>query len=159
MPIFVHLAPASQTKRIRKAGIKHGDRGVFCMPDVPVYYVSHQWVRELRRWKPGPMMAVYFSLLDTDQVWVGHYFRPHRRCGANEATKEIMDSPDAQGYEVILERSIKPSEIRKVRSRGSPGDGLAIPATSTSETAVSLPLLQSRRYQSTAPEKVFQPAG
>lgn len=116
MPIFVHLASANQIKRIRKVGIKHGSRGVFCMPVIPVYYISHQWVRELRRWKRGPMMAVYFSLPDDEQVWVGHYFRPHRHCGANEATKEIMDSPDAEGFEVIVERSIKPNEIRKVRA-------------------------------------------
>lgn len=116
MPIFIHLAPANQIKRIRKVGIKRSNGYVFCMPVVPVYYVSHQWVRELRRWKPGPMMAVYFSLPDAEQVWVGHYFKQHRHCGANEATKEIMDAPDAQGFEVIVERSIKPSEIRKIRA-------------------------------------------
>lgn len=61
-------------------------------------------------------MAVYFSLPDDEQVWVGRYSGPHRHCGANEATKEIMDSPDAEGFEVIVERSIKPGEIRRVRA-------------------------------------------
>src|SRR5262249_15126456 len=58
---------------------------------------------------------IYFSLPDDEQVWVGHYFRPHRRCAANEATQEIMRAPDTEGFEVIVERAIHPSEIRKVR--------------------------------------------
>jgi hypothetical protein len=116
MPTFVHLAAASQISHIRRVGIKRGRRGVFCMPVLPVYYISHQWVRELRRRGQGQLMAVYFYLPDSEPVWVGRYAEPHHQCGANEAAKEIMDAYDADGYEVILDQSIGASELRKVRA-------------------------------------------
>lgn len=116
MPIFVHLAPANRVRNIRHAGIKYRPRGVFCLPVVPVYYVSHQWARELRRRGQGVIVAIDFRLPDDEQVWVGRYFEQHRLCTASAAAKEIMDAADPAGYEVIVPRSIAPSELRKVRA-------------------------------------------
>lgn len=116
MPIFVHLTPASQVKRIRRNGIRQRPRGVFCQPVVPVYYFSHQWVRELRRRGQGMIVAIYFWLPDGEQVWVGRYNEPHQLCAASEAAKAIMDAADPEGYEVIVQRTIAPSELRKVRA-------------------------------------------
>jgi hypothetical protein len=166
MPIFVHLAPASQIKHIRKVGIKRSNGYVFCMPVVPVFYVSHQWVHELRRWKPGPMMAVYFSLPDDEQVWVGHYSKRHRQRGANEATKEIMDSPDAQGFEVIVERAIEPSEIRKIRAipqvtgwRYMPGQHQRPPCFCPSCSRGDVNVQRQRRYGERLKKRAIAQAG
>src|SRR5258708_29193229 len=60
MPIFVHLTPAKDLKRIVRAGIKHGGRGVFCMPMLPNYYISHQWIRELKRGGERAPLGGYF---------------------------------------------------------------------------------------------------
>jgi hypothetical protein len=116
MPTFVHLTPANQVKRIRRGGIRRGRWGVYCMPVVPVYYVAHQWVRELRRGGQRVLVAVYCSVPDDEPVWVGRYFEPHRLCAASEASAEIMRAADPQGYEVIVQRSIGPGELRKVRA-------------------------------------------
>lgn len=51
MPILVHLADERVVTSIRKNGIKIGkdQQGIFCMPVLQNFYVSHQWLRELKR--------------------------------------------------------------------------------------------------------------
>ncbi len=46
MAILVHLAPEKLGARFLKSGIR---KGVYCMPLLPNYYASHQWLRELKR--------------------------------------------------------------------------------------------------------------
>lgn len=116
MPMFVHLAPARQVAHIRRVGIARGRRGVYCLPVVPDYQVAHQWSRELRRRGQRVLLAVYFALPGDEPVVVGHYNGPHRQCGAADAAKEVLRAPDAAGYEVIVERSILPAELRRVRT-------------------------------------------
>jgi len=41
MPMLVHLTPEKHLSRIVRNGIR-SDRGVYCMPVLPDYYVSHQ---------------------------------------------------------------------------------------------------------------------
>jgi hypothetical protein len=48
MPLLVHLTPEKYVARIVRNGIRTG-RGVYCLPVLPSYYVSHQWLRELKR--------------------------------------------------------------------------------------------------------------
>ena len=60
MPLFVHLTPEKQAKRIRRAGIR-GCPGVYCLPVGPDYYVSHQWLRELKRRGQRTIVGVYFQ--------------------------------------------------------------------------------------------------
>ncbi len=61
MPTFVHLAPDKFATRIRRNGIrarKHwialrpepvGVRGVYCMPVIGNFFITHQWLREMKR--------------------------------------------------------------------------------------------------------------
>lgn len=123
MPIFVHLAPQSRVGLIRRNGIRRpgravGDRpgGVFAMPVARNFYVSHQWLRELRRWKKGPYAGVYFRIGDDEPVWVGHYGRVHNEMTAAEASAEFQGSEDRQGWEVIIPRRIEANEIHRVRA-------------------------------------------
>lgn len=122
MPIFVHLAPESRTRQIRRNGIRHSryalpqlPRGVFAVPVTANYYLSHQWLRELKRSGRGPIVAVHFRIHDAERVWVGHYGNAHQEMAAAEAVSEFM-SPDArEGWEVIIPRSIDAAEIHRVR--------------------------------------------
>ena len=115
MPVFVHLTPARYVQRIRKSGIKRGQRGVFCLPVLPNYHVSHQWLRELKRRGQRTIVAIHFRLGSEEEVWVGRYNEPHQQVTAGVAIAIIMRASDAQGYEVIIPHSISPSAIHRVR--------------------------------------------
>jgi len=92
MAMFVHLAPESRLALIRRNGIRRLRRaagnfpgGVFAVPVTRNFYVSHQWLRELKRRNQGPIAAVYFRIPDDERVWVGHYNQVHRWLSASEA--------------------------------------------------------------------------
>jgi hypothetical protein len=121
--MFVHLAPASRVVLIRRNGISRlrrarGDRpaGIFAMPFTRNFYVSHQWLRELKRRGQGALSGVYFRLPDSEPVWVGHYGQAHRRMTAAEAVAEFMGAENREGWEVIIPRRIAAKEIHRVRS-------------------------------------------
>jgi hypothetical protein len=123
MAMFVHLAVASRVAHIRRAGISrvrkaHGDSpgGVFAVPVTRNFYVSHQWLRELKRRNAGPLAGIYFRIPDGEDVWVGHYNQHHRRMTAAQAVAEFGNADDRQGWEVIVPRRIAPSEIHRVRN-------------------------------------------
>jgi len=122
MAMFVHLAPESQIGLIRRNGIRRLRRavgnfpgGVFAVPVTRSFYVSHQWLRELKRRNQGPIAAVYFRIPDEERIWVGHYNQGHRWMSASEAVAEFMTAADAQGWEVVIPRRIEASEIHKTR--------------------------------------------
>jgi hypothetical protein len=121
MAMFVHLAPESRLARVRRNGIRRLRRtdnvpaGVFAVPVTRSFYVSHQWLRELKRRNQGPIAAVYFRINDEEQVWIGHYHRAHRWMTAAAAVAEFMTATDAQGWEVVVPRRIDFKEIHKTR--------------------------------------------
>ena len=115
MALFVHLAPAKAVARIRRAGIKRGRWGVFCMPVLADYYTTHQWARELKRRGHRRMLAISFWLDDADLVEVGRFSTPHQTMRASEAVKALMEAEDRQGYEVIVPHAISPRDLRAVR--------------------------------------------
>ena len=103
MAMFVHLAPESRVALIRRNGIRRLRRasgnfpsGVFAVPVTRNFYVSHQWLRELKRRNEGPITAVYFRVPDDERVWVGHYNQAHRWLRASEAVGEFMEAEDAR---------------------------------------------------------------
>jgi hypothetical protein len=123
MPIFVHLAPESRVTLIRRNGISRlrqawGDRpaGIFAMPVTRNFFISHQWLRELKRRGQGAISGVYFRLSDEEPVWVGHYGRAHCRITAAEAVGELLEAQSREGWEVIIPRRIAAKEIHRVRS-------------------------------------------
>jgi hypothetical protein len=122
MAMFVHLAPETRIAVIRRNGIRRLRRavrdfpgGVFAVPVTRNFYVSHQWLRELKRRNKGRIAGVYFRIPDRDNVWVGHYNQSHRWMTAVEAVAEFMAAEDAQGWEVVIPRRIEPAEIHKSR--------------------------------------------
>jgi hypothetical protein len=121
MATFVHLTPEKYVRSIERTGIKAGPTwlsppdGVYAVPVVPDFSVSHQWLRELKRGGQRTICGVYFRIPDEEQVWVGHYGRNHLRASAAEAVRLMMNAGDAQGYEVIIPRKIDRDEILSVR--------------------------------------------
>jgi hypothetical protein len=121
--MFVHLAPESSITRIRRSGItrvrKAGGNfpgGVFAVPVTRNFFLSNQWLRELKRRGEGPIAGVYFRVPDQERVWVGHYNQAHRWMTAAEAVAEFMAAEAREGWEVVVPRKIAPDEIHRVRS-------------------------------------------
>ena len=119
--MFVHLTAEKQLKSILRNGISRlrrqrgGIRGIFAMPVTRNFYVSHQWLRELKRRGQRPIAGVYFRIPDDETVWVGHYNQAHRKMAAAEATVAIQEAQPAEGFEVIVPRRIAAKEIHRVR--------------------------------------------
>lgn len=123
MAMFVHLAPQSRVERIRRNGIARlrkpiGDRpgGVFAVPVTRNFFVSHQWLRELKRRGEGPIAGVYFRIPDDEVVWIGHYGLSHASVTAAEAVAEFMTSEVREGWEVIVPRPVAAKELHRVRA-------------------------------------------
>ena len=121
MALFVHLTPEKNIKAIIGAGIKPGyKRGtlpesVFAVPVTPNFYVSHQWLRELRRSGQRTICGVYFRIPDEETVHIGHYNENHRAVTATEATAIFMEAENREGYEVLVPRKVESGEIHRVR--------------------------------------------
>ncbi len=123
MPMFVHLAPESRVTLIRRNGIgrlrkAQGERpgGLYAMPVTRNFYVSHQWLRELKRRGQGAVAGIYFRIPDDEPVWVGHYGQAHRAMTAAQATAEFSVAENREGWEVIIPRRVEAKEIHRVRS-------------------------------------------
>jgi hypothetical protein len=118
MATLVHLADANNTERIRKNGIKPGKilAGVYCMPVLPDFYASHQWLRELKAGGVKTLVAVYFKVTDDHPVYIRKLGGKHRRMDLSLAIKEIWNAEDKSGYELILDGKIEASEIVAIKS-------------------------------------------
>ncbi|MEO1296556.1 MAG: hypothetical protein AAFW75_12250, partial [Cyanobacteria bacterium J06636_16] len=98
MAMFVHLASENDTNSIQRVGIKpcRGTNeypgGVFAMPVTPEFYISHQWLRELKRNGQRTIAAIYFRIPDDETVFVGHYNKRHCEVTADEAIDIIWDT-------------------------------------------------------------------
>jgi hypothetical protein len=117
MALLVHLTPEKNARRIRRAGIAASGsrRGVFCMPVMPSYVLSHQWLRELRRGGQRLIVAVDFRIPDDEMVLVGHYSATQVEMPAVEAVSVITHAEDARGYQILVPRAIAPAELHRVR--------------------------------------------
>src|SRR5437660_11632248 len=119
MAMFVHLAPEKKVKSILRNGISRLRKktgvpsGIFAMPVTRNFYISHQWLRELKRRNQGPIAGIYFRIPDDEQVWVGHYNQGHRWMAASKAVAEFMAAEDAKGWEVVVPRRIEADEIHR----------------------------------------------
>ncbi len=120
--MFVHLAPEKRVPVILRNGIRRMRRargdfpgGVFAVPVTRNFYVSHQWLRELKRQNQAVIAGIYFRIPDSEQVWVGHYGQAHRWMTSAEAVAAFMNAEDAYGWEVIIPRAIEARELHRTR--------------------------------------------
>ena len=126
MALFVHLAPENDSDSIRRSGIKTRrvrnvardgyDRIVFAMPVTNDFYVSHQWLRELKRSGQRTIVGVYFRIPDEQLVLVGHYNQAHTEMTASEAVGVVFNAEQPEGFEVVIPRKIDAKEIHKINT-------------------------------------------
>ena len=120
MAMFVHLTSEKSIKIIRRNGIsrirkRDRPRGIYAMPVTRNFYVSHQWLRELKRRGVSTIAGVYFRVPDSQPVWVGHYNQAHQQMTAAGAAAMIAAN-NQEGYEVIVPRRIDKKEIHRVKA-------------------------------------------
>ena len=85
------------------------------MPVLPNFYVSHQWLRELKRNGVKTFVGVYFRVSSAEMVYAGKYGKKHKHIPLGQAIKELMDLEDPLGYELIVDRKIEAKEITKIK--------------------------------------------
>ena len=117
MPTLIHLADERETASIMNAGIRPRAKGggVYCLPVLPNFYVSHQWLRELKRWGARTYVGVYFKIHSDEMVFAGRFNEKHRLTRLGDAIKEIMSLDDPLGYELIVDRKINPTELSGIK--------------------------------------------
>jgi hypothetical protein len=120
MVIFVHLTPEKNLDFILGHGItrlrQQGDhpKGIFAMPAARSFYVSHQWLGELKERGHLTVAGLYFRVPESEPVWVGHYLRDHLEMTSVEARDLFIREHRPEGFEVIVPRAIKPDEIYRI---------------------------------------------
>jgi hypothetical protein len=118
VPVVVHITDEKNAASVLRAGIRLPKEAgaIYLMPMLQSHFISHQWIRELRRRGSRVLAGVYFRLPSTEIVWAGKYHEPHREVPLADAVKELRALSDPLGYEVFVTRKISPSEIERVRS-------------------------------------------
>jgi hypothetical protein len=115
MATFVHLAFETDLKSISKNGISLSkDRKcVYAMPVSPNFFVSHQWLRELKRRKNISIIGVYFRIADDERVFAGRYNGEHEEMSAAQASGLVTN--DDLGFEVLIQRRIESHEVHRIK--------------------------------------------
>ncbi len=122
MPTFVHITSEDAAKKAKRGGLRptrlNGPalKGVFAMPVVPNFQISHQWLREMKRWRSGLVVGVYFNVPDVELVLVGHYGEKPHQMTAAQAAAHVMSQSTMTGVQVVIVRRIHPKEILRIRS-------------------------------------------
>src|SRR5258706_6053917 len=112
MPTLVHITDEKNATAILRSGIRlpGKNKGIYFMLVLQSHFISHQWIRELRRGGAKVLVGVYFRLPSSEQVWAGLYNQPHRSIVLGEAIREIRALKDPLGYEIFINRSSGRSE-------------------------------------------------
>jgi hypothetical protein len=85
------------------------------MPVLASFTLTYQWVRELRRWHAGVLVAVHLRLPDDEPVTVGRYGAAPLEVTAAQAVAAVRELDDPRGYEVFVRRAITTAEVRRIR--------------------------------------------
>lgn len=120
MPQFIHLTDDRKVGLIRKNGIiaskiyGRDQKGVFATPVSQNHYLSHQWLRELKRRGIPTISAIQFSIADDTEVEIGRYNADHITTTAAEAVRIFREHESGLGLEVIIPESIPAKAINRV---------------------------------------------
>jgi hypothetical protein len=128
MPRLIHLAPEATAKRIVINGIRarriprhpadhlceDPDRLIWAFPLLPGFTASYQWLRELKWRGARTIVAVVFKIDDDEPVFVRHFGQEPRAMSAAEAYGLILRLDNPFGYEIMIPRRIRPSEIERL---------------------------------------------
>lgn len=121
MAMFVHLTSEKNSASVQRTGIRKSKSwngeviGVYAMPVTENFYISHQWLRELKSTGQRTIVGVYFRVPDDEKVLVAHYNSEHVEMTASDAVAVFLNEERTEGYEVIVPRKIEAKEIHKIR--------------------------------------------
>lgn len=113
MVMLVHVTAAKLEPKIKRSGLQ-SRRGVYAFPVLPSHTLTHQWTREILKWKRQPMIGVYFRLPDHEPVRFGRYGQVMRTLPAARAVGEIVQLGDSRGQQLIIDRNIQAREIARI---------------------------------------------
>lgn len=113
MAMLVHVTAAKLEPKIKRSGLR-ADYGIYAFPVLPNYTLTHQWTREILKWKRQPMIGVYFRIPDDEVVQFGRYGHVQRTLPASRAVGEIRKEADPRGFQIIIDRVVRSSEIVRV---------------------------------------------
>lgn len=91
------------------------DRVVWAFPVLQSYTLTHSWARELKRYGRTTLAAVTIRIADEQRVFAQHFSQPARLMTAAEAVAITRAARDPRGYEVMIPRRVRPSEIVRAR--------------------------------------------
>ena len=122
--MLVHIAPAKLEPEIRRVGLRPGQclfgynfksSGVYAFPVLESHTITHQWTREVLKWRRQPLIGVYFRIPDDEPVDFGHYTKGTRHLPASKAIAAIREAPDQRGFRSWCCRTS--SRARSIASR------------------------------------------
>jgi hypothetical protein len=113
MVMLVHMTAAKLEPKIRRGGLRQ-QYGLYAFPVLPSHTLTHQWTREIMKWKRQPMIGVYFRVPDDEPVRFRRYGRVARTLSAARAVAEIRKQADPRRYEIIVDRAVRGSEIVRI---------------------------------------------
>lgn len=128
MATFIHIADERMRRRILRGGIlatQFADQqddpatprcGVFCVPVVPNFQMTFQWLRELKRRGFRLACGIQFRISDTEAVFVGHYNQVPQRMTAAQSIAFFLQAQDPRGLQVIIPRAIAAREVTGIRA-------------------------------------------
>jgi hypothetical protein len=120
MAQFIHLTDERLARRIEKTGVKPSKnwnstaKYVFATPVLKDFMVSHQWLRELKRWGVRTIAAVQFRIPDDEPVRVGHFGQDALETTAVGAVRVFRQHQSGLGLEVMISRRIQPEELVRI---------------------------------------------
>lgn len=120
MTLFVHIADERDAAAIRRSGLTLArgrgmrDEGVFAMPVISDFQVTHQWVRELKRSGFNTAVGVYFRIPDDTSVLAGPYNEGKQVMTASEAAA-LLQRSRLLGFETLIPQSIEARAIHAIR--------------------------------------------
>jgi hypothetical protein len=113
MVLLVHMTAAKLEPKIKRSGLRT-EWGLYAFPVLPSYTITHQWTREIMKWKRQPMIGVYFRIGDDEPVSFGRYGNVRRKLPAARAVAEIRKEADPRGFQIIVDRTVRANEIVRI---------------------------------------------
>jgi hypothetical protein len=114
MTMLVHVTAAKLEPTLKRSGLR-GGYGVYAFPVLPSHTLTHQWTREMLKWRRQPMIGVYFRIADDEIVRFGRYGEVMRKLPAAKAVGRIGKTPDPRGLQIVVDRVVRASEIVRIK--------------------------------------------
>ncbi len=84
------------------------------MPVTQNYWITHQWLREMRRFTQSQILGVYFTVPDEERILAGHYSEQPHSVLASNAQNALRLRPE--GFQVIIPHSIANNQISRIKN-------------------------------------------